>query len=114
MISVAYNIHSNSNERCDVPDAEDDIFQSEIIMFLSLITPVEEPDELAWIKWPMLAFGVGAFLLYKIFFPGTKFQKKSPRLGKQVGSPFRGQAGRFSPEDVTAELRKELDNLDTM
>jgi hypothetical protein len=88
-----------------------------MIIFLSLITPLEEPDELSWIKWPMLGFGVGAFLFYKIFFPGTKFPKKnSSRFTRQhlVGSPRGGQAGRFNPADVTAELRRELDDLDNM
>lgn len=120
---MAYNLPAETNQSCgyeEVPDGECQFERpssgSEIIIFLSLIAPSEEPDEFSWIKWPMLGFGVGAFLLYKIFFPGTKFPKKnSSRFSRQnlVGSP-RDQPGRYNSADVTAELRRELDDLDQM
>jgi hypothetical protein len=134
MISVAYNLPQPVEPVCDPvssstsgqPDdflavstaAEcqaDSSVGSEVIVFLSLITPVDEPDELAWIKWPMLGFGVAAFLLFKIFYPGTKIHSKIPANSrftrtKQVGTPFRGQ----DPADITGELRRELDQLNSM
>jgi hypothetical protein len=127
MISVAYNLpHRSVSEpeeqvcgsvqgECSEWTAEGSA-GSEVIVFLSLITPIEEPDELAWIKWPMLGFGVAAFLLFKIFYPGTKFQTKTPTSrfgrGKQVGGLLRGQ--QQPAADLTAELRRELDHLEGM
>ena len=95
--------------------------ESEVIIYFSLITPIDEPDEFEWMKWPILGFGVASFLLYKILNPGTKFTKKTPQTsafrsntlnGKYSPSGFRG-SGNYEDER-TSELRKELDRVNGM
>lgn len=137
LISVVYNHpptisqsesscdSSNEIEQCEntniVPTLS--LPESEIIIYLSLITPIDEPDEYDWIKWPILGFGVAAFLLYKIFNPGTKFAKKTTSSSSYRSSTFNGlnsskqNSFRSSvnvEEERTAELRRELERVNGM
>lgn len=139
LISVVYNYPptiiqtestcDNSNESKECLNSETNPTfsspESEVIIYLSLITPVDEPDEYEWMKWPILGFGVAAFLLYKIFNPGTKFTKKTPttsayykpggvygKMPSKQQSGFHG-SGNYE-EERTAELRRELDRVNGM
>ncbi|CAE7469469.1 unnamed protein product, partial [Symbiodinium microadriaticum] len=86
---------------------------AEIIIYFSLIEVVEEVDELDWIKWPMMAVGIGVFLLFKYF--NSKPAASSRLRGRGNGGRYRGSTGGSRPvEEESEEIRAQIQRLQEM
>mmetsp|Transcript_9635 Transcript_9635/g.14504 ORF Transcript_9635/g.14504 Transcript_9635/m.14504 type:complete len:638 (-) Transcript_9635:41-1954(-) len=96
-----------ANIQAAVPDS------GHILVYLSLLKSMDEPDEMEWIKWPLTIGGVLIFLMFK-YFNSTSSSKRSKSNFSARYKGMKGRENSSSSPPSTAELQKELERLNTM